>query len=98
MYHAPKDYKLNLNFMSKIGHCLDILRQQLMCKADVSILGHVWIRDYGIYPDFNTKHRCKNFEAIRDWARDRQLREDVDADGKSVFAIREDDEVLDDIP
>ncbi|GAD96058.1 hypothetical protein PTT_11356 [Paecilomyces variotii No. 5] len=80
------------------GHCLDILRQQLMCKADLSVFGQVWVRDYGIYPDFDTKHRCKNFEAISDWVKHRQLKKQLDADGNSIFEIRDGDEILDEIP
>ncbi|PGH23753.1 hypothetical protein AJ80_02183 [Polytolypa hystricis UAMH7299] len=55
------------------GHCLEILRQQLMCTADVGIFGQWWVEGYGAYVDFNTKHKCKNFEDIRRWAEERQI-------------------------
>jgi hypothetical protein len=65
-----------------ITHCLDILRQQLMCTVDTGVLGQVWV--YPGHPepfvDFNTKHTCKNFDAIRAWAEVRQLPKNTPAD------------------
>lgn len=56
------------------AHCLDILRQQLMCTVDIAVLGKVWWnRDAPVpFPDFNTKHKCRNYDAIRQWAEERQ--------------------------
>jgi len=58
-----------------VSHCLDIIRQQLMCTVDTGVLGQVWWRPSGPTPfvDFNTQHQCKNFDAIRNWAEERQL-------------------------
>ena len=65
-----------------VTHCLDIIRQQLMCTPDTGLLGQVWWDPS--YPkafvDFNTEHRCKNFDAIREWARERQIPEEVEED------------------
>ncbi|KAL8376467.1 hypothetical protein RB595_007522 [Gaeumannomyces hyphopodioides] len=54
-----------------ISHCLDTIRQALMCNADTGLLGQVWYNPRNVtpFPDFNTKHRCKNFDAIREWAK-----------------------------
>ncbi|PLN86124.1 hypothetical protein BDW42DRAFT_190327 [Aspergillus taichungensis] len=58
-----------------VPHCLDILRQQLVCAVDFGIFGQIWV-----YPDapepfvnFNSVHICRNFEAVRDWAERNQL-------------------------
>ncbi|KAL6231590.1 hypothetical protein BDW75DRAFT_233492 [Aspergillus navahoensis] len=58
-----------------VSHCLDILRQQLMCTIDVGVLGQVWIHPENPSPfvDFNTEHVCRNFEDIRAWAERNQL-------------------------
>lgn len=58
-----------------VSHCLDILRQQLMCAVDTGIFGQIWwnIPQPVAYVDFNTAHKCKNFDAIREWAESRQL-------------------------
>ncbi|KAF2015661.1 hypothetical protein BU24DRAFT_441254 [Aaosphaeria arxii CBS 175.79] len=62
-----------------VTHCLDILRQQLMCTVDVGVLGQVWYEPPGkplqAFVDFNTRHKCRNFENIRDWAEVHQLPE-----------------------
>ncbi|CAG8978654.1 hypothetical protein HYALB_00011750 [Hymenoscyphus albidus] len=58
-----------------VSHCLDILRQQLMCTVDVGVLGRVWWNkeDPTPFPDFNTDHKCRNFNAVRQWAFERQV-------------------------
>jgi hypothetical protein len=64
------------------AHCLDILRQQLMCTIDTGVLGQVWTNPKAptAFVDFNTRHRCKNFDAIRAWAEEHQLPENPPPD------------------
>lgn len=64
------------------AHCVDILRQQLMCKPDLGFLGQVWYNTSSPSPfvDFNTQHRCRNYQSLRQWAEVRQLPEKVAAD------------------
>lgn len=64
------------------AHCLDIVRQQLMCIADTAVLGQVWWdkSEPKAFVDFNTQHKCKNFEAMRKWAEVRQLPDEVAED------------------
>ncbi|OJK01993.1 hypothetical protein ASPACDRAFT_114478 [Aspergillus aculeatus ATCC 16872] len=65
-----------------VSHCLDVLRQELMCSLDVGVLGQVWVHPEHPEPfvDFNTKHQCRNFEEIREWAEKNQLPETVPSD------------------
>jgi len=65
-----------------VSHCLDVLRQQLMCTIDVAVLGQVWWNKEqpAAYPDFNTVHECRNFEDVRRWAEEHQAPEDVPED------------------
>jgi len=55
---------------SHVSHCLDIIRQQLMCQVDTGVLGQIWWNKSKpqAFPDFNTVHQCKNFESVRKWA------------------------------
>lgn len=73
---VPPDKYQRLTF-PPTAHCLDIIRQQLMCNIDVGVLGQVWYQppDSEIEPfvDFNTVHTCRNFDAVRDWAEKHQL-------------------------
>ncbi|CAI7617891.1 unnamed protein product [Penicillium viridicatum] len=65
-----------------VSHCLDILRQELMCTVDSGVLGQVWIypENPEPYVDFNTQHRCKNFDAVRRWAEENQLPQNPPSD------------------
>lgn len=46
-----------------------------MCNADTGVLGQVWYNkdEPQAFPDFKTKHKCKNFEAIRRWGEIHQV-------------------------
>ncbi|KAF9477270.1 hypothetical protein BDN70DRAFT_810980 [Pholiota conissans] len=58
----PETYRTHLE------HCLEILRQALMCSADTGMITFEWVRGFsGAYPDFNTKHQCRNFEKLIAW-------------------------------
>jgi len=72
--NSPEILKLH------VTHCLDVLRQQLMCSVDVGVLGQVWLQgktesEPHAFVDFNTEHKCRNFDAIREWAEAHQLPE-----------------------
>lgn len=62
-------------------HCIDAIRQSVMCHADVSPISfHVVLPPddvddvgTGIFPRLGTKHTCRNFEKIQDWARARTV-------------------------
>jgi hypothetical protein len=53
-----------------------------MCTVDTGVAGQVWIYPENPEPfvDFNTRRRCKNFDAIREWAEENQLPENLPAD------------------
>lgn len=53
-----------------------------MCTVDVGVLGQVWWNKEKpmAYPDFNTEHKCRNFEDIRRWAEENQAPRDVPDD------------------
>ncbi|KKY30446.1 putative tat pathway signal sequence [Diaporthe ampelina] len=50
------------------------IRQTLMCNPDTGVLGQVWFDQDSptAFPDFNTKHKCKNFDDISRWAIENQ--------------------------
>jgi hypothetical protein len=63
---------LNQDTLTPVAHCLDTLRQVLMCNVDTGVLGQVWTLQHTSdtpepFPDFNTAHKCKNFDAVRAW-------------------------------
>lgn len=64
------------------GHCLDALRRNIMCMADVTAVPSTWV-DYRPWmkvhdsqpvrlPNFQNTHKCRDFDAIRSWYRENQ--------------------------
>ena len=47
-----------------------------MCNVDTGVLGQVWVNPEKptAFPDFNTRHLCKNYNAVREWAGKLQVR------------------------
>jgi len=75
--HHEYYYKTDISFTSSkqetfkthVDHCIEIIRQSLMCSADVGIVTYEWVRGFKVpYPNFNTKHQCRNFDKILAWA------------------------------
>ncbi|KAL1638841.1 hypothetical protein SLS58_008546 [Diplodia intermedia] len=54
-----------------------IVRKHLMCTVDTGVLGQVWFKPSDApleaFVDFNTRHKCRDFDAVRDWAAARQI-------------------------
>lgn len=53
-----------------------------MCTVDLGMLGQVWWNKETprAFPDFNTQHRCRNFDAVRQWAEKHQAPAEVPED------------------
>lgn len=66
-----------------IDHCLDTLRQHVMCHADIALVTFDWIDGYRKpFPNFNIEHECRSFDAVNSWAREHAY--DI-FDGKSLI-------------
>ncbi|KAF7945539.1 hypothetical protein EAE96_010306 [Botrytis aclada] len=61
---------------SHIRHCIDLLRQTLMCHADTT-LEAVDTKINGVH-GFRTEHQCGNWEQLVDWASEQQLKKPVE--------------------
>ncbi|KAG1810691.1 uncharacterized protein BJ212DRAFT_1378162 [Suillus subaureus] len=60
---TPETVRLHLD------HCIEMIRQNIMCNADVTMITWYWVQGHTVpYPNFNTRHRCRNFEKIMDWS------------------------------
>jgi hypothetical protein len=81
-----------------LAHCLDIIRQQLMCNVDIAVLGQVWWNKEAptALPDFNTKHICRNYDTVRQWAKENQAPEYEPPD--YLMPPRSRDDVLEAMP
>jgi hypothetical protein len=70
-------------------HCVDLIRQQLMCNLDTTVSGAVWMNLHDdpknetfIFAKLNLQQKCKNFNDVRDWVEKNQLpaKQDAPAD------------------
>jgi hypothetical protein len=80
-----------------------MLRQVLMCKADVGVLGQVWWKPKGYsHPtaliDFNTKHRCRDYEGVRKWAEAHQMLPEAEVEMSRFYELRKPEYVYSAIP
>lgn len=59
--------------MKHMDHCIDSIRQSLMCSSDITPLPYAWWPKYQlVLPVAAAQHTCRDFDAIRDWARERR--------------------------
>jgi hypothetical protein len=56
-------------------HCLDMIRQSLMCQGDMQLLTMKW-RTGGRIPtaNFTMPHKCVNWDNLETWAADRRIK------------------------
>ncbi|KAI9877631.1 MAG: hypothetical protein M1830_003246 [Pleopsidium flavum] len=55
-------------------HCVDYIRQYLMCKFDATVIPLNWVRDHqNPTPNGNTIHRCVNWDGLQSWLKDRAV-------------------------
>ncbi|KAG0697868.1 hypothetical protein DFH29DRAFT_1003354 [Suillus ampliporus] len=62
MHESPEDFRTH------VDHCIEMLRQIIMCHGDVTMLTYDWVK--GVkdpFPNFNIPHRCRNLEKVLDW-------------------------------
>ena len=52
-----------------VAHCIDAIRQSLMCSSDITAYTWTWDDELGSHKN-NVKnpHTCRNFDDLRDWA------------------------------
>ncbi|KAI0013687.1 hypothetical protein F4779DRAFT_348953 [Xylariaceae sp. FL0662B] len=54
-----------------LDHCIDALRQFVMCQGDVGVFSFNYpFHDGDPWPNYSTAHTCRNFDSIRKWAID----------------------------
>ena len=55
-------------------HCVDYIRQGVMCHFDTGIIPYNWVRDHNNpTPNSNTMHKCVDWERLQDWLRSRAV-------------------------
>ncbi|PPQ98411.1 hypothetical protein CVT24_004090 [Panaeolus cyanescens] len=65
-----------------LSHCVENIRQTLMCSADVTPLVWQWVeRVQQVRIMGNVIHTCRDWDKIREWGLERRLDHDIDFTG-----------------
>ncbi|KAI0475464.1 hypothetical protein GGR56DRAFT_666453 [Xylariaceae sp. FL0804] len=55
-------------------HCVDLIRQSLMCSFDTGLITYDWVRQHqNPTPNANAPHRCVDWDAAQAWLRERAV-------------------------
>ncbi|KAJ4856547.1 hypothetical protein T069G_09915 [Trichoderma breve] len=67
--NLPIEFEVtNKLFFNHVDHCIDYLRQVIMCESDVTPVTSNWVLTHHTpHPDFNTMHKCRNFTKLLEW-------------------------------
>lgn len=64
------------------GHCIESIRQSLMCSVDISPIVWQWVdRVQEVRVVGNIIHTCRSFDNVRDWALKRRLTHELNFEG-----------------
>ncbi|KZS89689.1 hypothetical protein SISNIDRAFT_224893 [Sistotremastrum niveocremeum HHB9708] len=73
---GPPLYKDDPTPFDHTDHCVNIIRENIMCNADITPNVWQWNEERQvIFPHFDTIRTCRNFDAIYDWAKEREVRD-----------------------
>lgn len=72
------DYYQNPNPVAQqrehFDHCIDLLRQTLMCHGDVALHPFEWIDDYRFpWPTEKTEHQCRSWDKLVAWSKEHSI-------------------------
>ena len=67
------EYHSNATKREYLDHCVDYLRQSLMCRPSIEILPmDVDEEKHSFRPRWDATHTCVDFERVQDWTVERQ--------------------------
>lgn len=63
-----------------VSHCLNTIRQNLMCSADLEMISGTWMvgQDYS-FPDFSLQKKCKDFGQLQEYQERERVPRDLEA-------------------
>ena len=81
-YYAPLGGDTSAGEHDLVGHldhCIDALRQFVMCQGDVNVFAFRFpFNDGDPWPDYTTPRVCRNYASIRQWAVDHTVAQGPD--------------------
>lgn len=76
-YYIDQKHDVNVDDPKRLrelhrDHCIDYIRQALMCHADATPVRLEWDHvGHSLIPKFDQPHTCRNFELLHAWGRAR---------------------------
>jgi Mycotoxin biosynthesis protein UstYa len=72
---SPSMGVVDPNDFDHVGHCIDSLRESIMCSADITPIVWIWDEERKrSTPRLDVVHTCRNFEKLQDWGKAHKLR------------------------
>ncbi|KAF4459079.1 tat pathway signal sequence [Fusarium albosuccineum] len=70
-YHDPNPLP---DQQEHFDHCIDLLRQVIMCHGDISLHTYTWKDDYRWpWPSMQTEHQCRNWDKLMAWSEEHYI-------------------------
>lgn len=70
----PYSFSISLANQKQIGHCIEHIRQGMVCNADISTVYWTWSPTRkATLADARITHTCRDFDAIKEWALENRL-------------------------
>ncbi|KAF4637014.1 hypothetical protein G7Y89_g1077 [Cudoniella acicularis] len=71
---SPEYYGADTPPRGHVVHCIEKLREALMCFSDTTVKTYIWIEDSpNVQPDFSMRLHCRNFDEVREFSRRRAM-------------------------
>lgn len=69
--YLPEDELMGIEH---IDHCIDTIRQSLMCTVDVTPLPLIWVEeDQSVKEVAAVLHTCRDFDAVKEWVQEHHI-------------------------
>ena len=66
-------YKIQLTLWN-LDHCIELIRQVLVCHGDVTVVTYDWLHDDPIpMPRWEVEHECVDWNELDAWALNRRV-------------------------
>jgi hypothetical protein len=70
-YHDPNPLA---DQQEHFDHCIDLLRQVIMCHGDVSLHTYSWIDELRVpWPSMQTEHQCRKWDTLMEWSEEHHI-------------------------
>ncbi|KZT00105.1 uncharacterized protein LAESUDRAFT_688551 [Laetiporus sulphureus 93-53] len=78
-YYRPSPPELTPTPEEHADHCIDWIRQTLMCSVDINPMVYEWEEEKQVaIPKLSALHLCRSFDAVNEWAKNHRMVREFD--------------------